>query len=186
MKVSRCSAISFVSACLIHVSQSKKKKKLIPLVSLVKRPTLSHLCNMVTICNVFRLLWSHIVVTAVDLCWQPSLLCPTFFFLFFFIKRHISSHYIISEITLMCWGKNTPGILCAVMLIHTMHFFLHLLPFGPKRRYYFIIAVSVRAQTTHLYSRTTSARALLAFMAVSLLAANRGQWGDRLGISDHR
>lgn len=158
----------------------KKKKKPDSLVSLVKRPRLSHLCNMVTICNAFRLLWSHIVVTAVDLCWQPSLLCPTFFSIFFFIKRHISSHYIISEITLMCWGKNTPGILGAVMLIHTMHFFLHLMPFGPRRRYYCF------CKTTHLYSRTSSARALLAFMAVSLPAANRGQWGDRLGISDHR
>lgn len=180
MKVSRCSAISFVSACYIHVSQSKKKNP-DSLVSLVKRPRLSHLCNMVTICNIFRLLWSHIVVTAVDLCWQLSLLCPTFFSIFFFIKRHISSHYIISEITLMCWGKNTPGILCAVMLIHTMHFFLHLLPFGPRLRYYWYFC-----KTTHLYSRTSSARALLAFMAVSLPAANRGQWGDRLGISDHR
>lgn len=158
----------------------QKKKNPDSLVSLVKRPRLSHLCNMVTICNVFRLLWSHIVVTAVDLCWQLSLLCPTFFSIFFFIKRHISSHYIISEITLMCWGKNTPGILCAVMLIHTMHFFLHLLPFGPRLRYYCF------CKTTHLYSRTSSARALLAFMAVSLPAANRGQWGDRLGISDHR
>lgn len=144
MKVSRCSAISFVSACYTHVSQSKKKKNPDSLVSLVKRPRLSHLCNMVTICNVFRLLWSHIVVTAVDLCWQLSLLCPTFFSIFFFIKRHISSHYIISEITLMCWGKNTPGILCAVCSFTQCIFFFICCPLVPGSD---ITDISVRPHT---------------------------------------
>lgn len=181
MKVSRCSAISFVSACYIHVSQSKKKKTLIPWSLLLKGPD----------CHIFVIWWQYAMYSGCfeAILWWQLWICvdswvyyaQLFFQFFFFIKRHISSHYIISEITLMCWGKNTPGILCAVTLIHTMHFFLHLLPFGPRQRYYWYFC-----KTTHLYSRTSSARALLAFMAVSLPAANRGQWGDRLGISDHR
>lgn len=172
MKVSRCSAITFVSACYIHVSQSKKT--LIPWSLLLKGPD----------CHIFVIWWQYATYSGCfeAILWWQLWICvdsrvyyAQLFFLFFFIKRHISSHYIISEITLMRWG-----ILRAVMLIHTMHFFLHVLPFGPRRRYYCF------CKTTHLYSRTSSARALLAFMAVSLPAANRGQWGDRLGISDHR
>lgn len=45
----------------------------------VKRLTLSFLCIMVAICKVFRLLWSHIVVTAAHSSWQLSLLSPFLF-----------------------------------------------------------------------------------------------------------
>lgn len=41
-------------------------------------------------------------------------------------------------------------------------------------------------QATHHYNKASSPRVLLAFKAASPLVANRGQWGDRLGIGDHR
>lgn len=70
---------------------------------------------------------------------------PNFFFqFFFFIKRHISSHYIISEITLMCWGKNTPGILCAVCSFTQCIFFFICCPLVPGSD---ITDISVRPHT---------------------------------------
>lgn len=163
MKVSRCSTISFVSACYIHVSQSKKKKKnLIPLVSLVKRPRLSHLCNMVTICNVFRLLWSHIVVTAVDLCWQPSLLCPTFFSIFFFHQKtyFFTLHHLWNNTDVLRQKHSWNSLRCNA---HSHNaFFSSSVALWSQAAILFYNRCFCK--TTHLYSRTSSARALLAFM----------------------
>lgn len=60
--------------------------------------------------------------------------------------------------------------------------------FGPKWQFflYFYLSISLTLQATQNNNRAFSPTALLSFMAASLLVANRGQWGDWLGISDYR
>lgn len=87
------------------------------LVFLIEQLKLSFLYIMVTICKVFRLLWSHIVMTATYLSWQLSLLCPTFFHQrMCFLTLHQLRNYmrvaavplLKNEISRVSWLKTCP------------------------------------------------------------------------------
>lgn len=155
------------------------------MVFLVKRPTLSYLCNRVTVCNVFRAALKPYCGDSCGFVLTAESIMPIFLKKIFYQKMHFFTlHHLRNNTDTL--RQNTLGILCTVIHIYMMRF-LHLLPFAPKWWYYFIMTMSLTAQTTHtFFSRTSSAWAFLAIMAASLLVAHRGQWGDSLGISGHR
>lgn len=130
---------TFVVLCLkfcINLAHSHVKKQRLILtlfVFFVKWLTLSFLCIMLAICKIFKLLWSHIVVTAAHSSWQLSLLPPSFFHQ---RMRFLTLHQCRNDTDV--WQYFYTRILCVLGFIYVMRFF-HLLPFGPNWWYYFMM-----------------------------------------------